>query len=106
MAGVLLIIMGLLPKISAVVASIPLPVLGGAALVLFGGVAATGIKILGSVDLEDNRNLLIVAVQSGHGHDSGQQAGHLWRIPAVDADHFRQRDNPFLSERDSAEPAV
>lgn len=67
MAGVLLIIMGLLPKISAVVASIPLPVLGGAALVLFGGVAATGIKILGSVDMEDNRNLLIVAVSLGMG---------------------------------------
>ncbi len=67
MAGVLLVIMGLLPKISAVVASIPLPVLGGAALVLFGGVAATGIKILGSVDLDNNRNLLIVAVSLGMG---------------------------------------
>lgn len=67
MAGVLLVIMGLLPKISAVVASIPLPVLGGAALVLFGGVAATGIKILGSVNLGDNRNLLIVAVSLSMG---------------------------------------
>jgi uric acid transporter len=45
-----------------VVASIPLPVLGGAGLVLFGSVAAAGIQTLSRVDLTDNRNLIIVAV--------------------------------------------
>jgi len=61
-AGGLLILIGLFPKISAIVASIPMAVLGGGALVLFGGVAAIGIKILGTADLEDSGNLLIVAM--------------------------------------------
>lgn len=61
-AGGLLVLIGLFPKISAVVASIPMAVLGGGALVLFGGVAAIGIKILGRADLEDSGNLLVVAL--------------------------------------------
>lgn len=61
-AGVILVLLGLFPKLAAVVASIPLPVLGGAGLVLFGTVAAAGIQTLSKVDLTDNRNLIIVAV--------------------------------------------
>lgn len=60
--GFILIILGLLPKAAALVASIPSPVLGGAGLVMFGMVAASGIKSLGQVDYEDNKNTLIVAV--------------------------------------------
>ena len=61
-AGVILIVLGLFPKLAAVVASIPLPVLGGAGLVLFGSVAAAGIQTLSKVDLADNRNLIIIAI--------------------------------------------
>jgi NCS2 family nucleobase:cation symporter-2 len=61
-AGVILIVLGLFPKLAAVVASIPLPVLGGAGLVLFGTVAAAGIQTLSRVDLTDNRNLIIIAI--------------------------------------------
>jgi OHCU decarboxylase len=61
-AGVILIALGLFPKLAAVVASIPLPVLGGAGLVLFGTVAAAGIQTLSRVDLTDNRNLIIIAI--------------------------------------------
>ncbi|AHY46586.1 pbuX: xanthine permease [Rubrobacter radiotolerans] len=61
-AGGILLLLGLFPKLAAVVASIPLPVLGGAGLVLFGTVAAAGIQTLSKVDLTDNRNLIIVAV--------------------------------------------
>ncbi|MEW6638232.1 MAG: 2-oxo-4-hydroxy-4-carboxy-5-ureidoimidazoline decarboxylase, partial [Actinomycetota bacterium] len=61
-AGAILVLLGLFPKLAAVVASIPLPVLGGAGLVLFGTVAAAGIQTLSRVDLTDNRNLIIVAV--------------------------------------------
>ena len=64
-AGVILLLLGLFPKLAAVVASIPLPVLGGAGLVLFGSVAAAGIQTLSKVDLADNRNLIIVAVAVG-----------------------------------------
>jgi uric acid transporter len=61
-AGVILIILGLIPKIGAIAASIPTPVLGGAGLVMFGMIAATGVKILGSVDFNNRDNLFIVAI--------------------------------------------
>jgi xanthine/uracil permease len=60
-AGVFLILLGLFPKLAAVVAAIPLPVLGGAGFVLFGTVAATGVRILSRVDFERNANVIIVA---------------------------------------------
>jgi NCS2 family nucleobase:cation symporter-2 len=66
--GVILIVLGLLPKMAALVESLPTFVLGGAGLVMFGMVAATGIRILGSVDYKKNRNnLFIVAVSIGLG---------------------------------------
>ncbi|MEU0495606.1 solute carrier family 23 protein [Mycobacterium sp. NPDC006124] len=59
-AGVIMIVLGFLPKVAAVVASIPNPVLGGAALTLFATVAVVGIQTLGKVDFTDHRNLIIV----------------------------------------------
>jgi len=67
-AGVVLIVLGLVPKMAALVESLPTFVLGGAGLVMFGMVAATGMRILGSVDFTHNRNnLFIVAVSLGMG---------------------------------------
>jgi len=67
-AGVILLLLGLLPKMAALVESLPTFVLGGAGLVMFGMVAATGIRILGTVDYKANRNnLFIVAVSIGIG---------------------------------------
>jgi NCS2 family nucleobase:cation symporter-2 len=66
--GVILILLGLLPKMAALVESLPTVVLGGAGLVMFGMVAATGIRILGGVDFKTNRhNGLIVAISVGIG---------------------------------------
>jgi xanthine permease len=59
-AGVIMILLGFLPKVAAVVSSIPAPVLGGAALTLFATVAVVGIQTLGKVDFTDHRNLIIV----------------------------------------------
>jgi NCS2 family nucleobase:cation symporter-2 len=61
-AGVFLVLLGLFPKLAAVVAAIPLPVLGGAGFALFGTVAATGIRTLARVDFDRNANVIIVAV--------------------------------------------
>lgn len=53
---------------AALVESLPTVVLGGAGLVMFGMVAATGIRILGAVDFKANRfNAMIVAVSIGVG---------------------------------------
>ena len=66
--GVILIVLGLLPKMAALVESLPTVVLGGAGLVMFGMVAATGIRILGGVDFKTNRfNALVVAISLGIG---------------------------------------
>ena len=62
------LILGVLPKMGALVESLPTVVLGGAGLVMFGMVTATGIRILGGVDFRDNRaNGMIVAVCIGVG---------------------------------------
>ena len=50
-SGVILVVLGLFPKIGAIVAAIPTPVLGGAGLALFATVAASGIRALGRVQL-------------------------------------------------------
>jgi xanthine permease len=66
--GVILLLLGLFPKLAHVVASIPPFVLGGAGIVMFGMVAATGIKILMAADLQTNRhNLFIIAISIGVG---------------------------------------
>jgi uric acid transporter len=66
--GLILIVLGLIPKMAALVESLPTFVLGGAGLVMFGMVAATGIRILAGVDYQRNKhNLFIVAVSVGAG---------------------------------------
>jgi NCS2 family nucleobase:cation symporter-2 len=66
--GVIMLILGLLPKMSALVEAVPQVVLGGAGLVMFGMVAATGARILTGVDFKtNNRNLFVVAISVGFG---------------------------------------
>jgi xanthine permease len=65
--GGLLVVLGLLPVVGRVVAAIPYPVLGGAGIVLFGSVAASGVRTLSQVSFDDNLNLLIVATALGAG---------------------------------------
>ncbi len=66
--GVIMLLLGLMPKMSAPVEAVPVVVLGGAGLVMFGMVAATGASILGAVDFRNNRhNLFIVALSIGFG---------------------------------------
>jgi NCS2 family nucleobase:cation symporter-2 len=66
--GVLMVLLGCLPKMSAIIEAIPQFVLGGAGLVMFGMVAATGIRILSTVDYKTNRyNLYVVALSIGFG---------------------------------------
>jgi len=66
--GVIMLLLGLLPKMAALVEAVPQVVLGGAGLVMFGMVAATGARILAAVDFKTNRfNLFIVAISVGFG---------------------------------------
>ncbi|WP_026819908.1 nucleobase:cation symporter-2 family protein [Arthrobacter castelli] len=65
--GVIMLVLGLLPVLGRVVAAVPTPVLGGAGVVLFGTVAASGIRTLAKVDYKDNMNLVIVATSLAFG---------------------------------------
>jgi NCS2 family nucleobase:cation symporter-2 len=66
--GAIMLLLGLLPKLAALVEAVPLVVLGGAGLVMFGMVAATGARILTAVDFKNNRfNLFVVAISVGFG---------------------------------------
>ncbi|MDO4762700.1 MAG: solute carrier family 23 protein [Corynebacterium sp.] len=60
-----MIVLGLLPKAGAVVASIPHPVLGGASLAMFATVAWVGLQTIAKADLNDNRNAVIVTTALG-----------------------------------------
>ncbi|MCE4546020.1 MULTISPECIES: nucleobase:cation symporter-2 family protein [unclassified Caballeronia] len=67
-AGVILILLGLFPKMAYIVAAMPPFVLGAAALVMFGMVAIMGVRILATVDFERGRgNALVAAVSIGVG---------------------------------------
>jgi NCS2 family nucleobase:cation symporter-2 len=77
--GVIMMMLALSPKLAVTIASIPSFVLGGAGLVMFGMIAATGIRILSTVDFTTNRhNLTIVAVSTSIG-----------MIPLVASDFFQ-----------------
>lgn len=66
-AGVILVLLGVLPKMGEVVASLPGPVIGGAGLVMFATVTAVGIRTLAEVRYEGTNNLTVVSVSLGLG---------------------------------------
>lgn len=66
-AGVILVVLGLMPLMGRVIATVPTAVLGGAGIVLFGTVAASGIRTLAQVSYTNNMNLIIVATSIGFG---------------------------------------
>lgn len=66
-SGLILIVFGVLPIMGRIVACVPTSVLGGAGLVLFGTVAASGIRTLAKVEYNNNMNLIIVATALGAG---------------------------------------
>ena len=65
-AGIIMIVCGLIPKVGAVIASMPFPVLGGGVIVMFGMVAAAGLNMLVDVAMT-RRNMIIIAVSLAFG---------------------------------------
>ncbi|MCD1147288.1 purine permease [Peptoniphilus sp. KCTC 25270] len=61
LAGIILMILGVFPKLSALISVMPQPVLGGVGVIMFGLIAAQGVKTLGSITLRE-RELLIISV--------------------------------------------
>ncbi|NBD32080.1 MAG: xanthine permease XanP [Cyanobacteria bacterium] len=60
------VLLGLIPIFAGIIQAVPKPVLGGATILMFGTVAAAGIKLLSCVNLT-RRNSLIIAMSLGLG---------------------------------------
>lgn len=80
--ALMLVVLGLFPTVAGVIQAVPEPVLGGAAMVMFGAVAASGINILAGIDL-DRRALLIIAVSLALGLGVAQVPEFLAHMPAA-----------------------
>ena len=82
--GIIMLILGLTPKMGALVEAVPQVVLGGAGLVMFGMVAATGARILTKVDFAGrSHNLFVVAVSVGFGMIPLVAPGFFAAMPEV-----------------------
>ena len=78
----LLVILGLLPAVAGVIQAVPQAVLGGAVMVMFGAVAASGINILSGIQL-DRRALLIIAISLALGLGVAQVPQILEHLPEL-----------------------
>ena len=78
----MLVLLGLFPSVAGVIQAVPEPVLCGAAMVMFGAVAASGINILAGIQL-DRRALLIIAVSLALGLGVSQVPEFLAHMPAA-----------------------
>jgi uracil-xanthine permease len=63
-AAIIAVVLGFSPKFGAVIQAIPLPVMGGVSIVVFGLIAVAGARIWveNKVDFADNKNLIVAAI--------------------------------------------
>lgn len=81
-AGGFLVLLGLIPKFAAVVSAMPEPVLGGAAIVLFGMIFSIGLRIIARNTALNRRNLTIIAVSIVLGVGVEWQSDALGSLPS------------------------
>ncbi|MBF0313505.1 MAG: purine permease [Oligoflexia bacterium] len=86
-AGIILMILGLIPKFAAIATIIPMAVIGGAMIPMFGMVAAAGVKMLAhSVDFSKSSNLLIISCSLAFGvgssvvHNAFDKLPHIFQL--------------------------
>jgi len=65
-AGIILVILGLFPKLGGIIAAMPESIIGGAAIIMFGLITAAGIKLISQSEMSQ-RNLLILALSLSFG---------------------------------------
>ena len=80
--AIFLIVAGLVPKFGAMISTMPISVLGGGVVVMFGMVAAAGINMLSDVDW-NRRNMVIFAVALSIGLGLQLEPGALQHLPAT-----------------------
>lgn len=78
--AIFLIICGLIPKVGAVIRTVPIEVLGGGVIVMFGMVVAAGVSMLSDVDW-NRRNMVIFAIALSIGLGLQLEPGALQHMP-------------------------
>ncbi|WP_157019156.1 uracil-xanthine permease family protein [Mesorhizobium xinjiangense] len=78
--AIFLIVCGLVPKIGAIISTVPITVLGGGVIVMFGMVCAAGVNMLSEVDW-NRRNMVIFAVSLSVGLGLQLEPGALQHLP-------------------------
>lgn len=78
--AIFLIVAGLVPKFGALISTMPISVLGGGVIVMFGMVAAAGVNMLSTVDW-NRRNMMIFAVALSVGLGLQLEPGALQHLP-------------------------
>jgi xanthine permease len=78
--AIFLIICGLIPKVGAAISTVPIQVLGGGVIVMFGMVAAAGVSMLADVDW-NRRNMVIFAIALSVGLGLQLEPGALQHLP-------------------------
>ena len=77
-----LIVAGLIPKVGAIVSAMPIAVLGGGVVIMFGMVASAGLRMIGEVTM-NRRNMVILAVSLAIGLGLQAVPGSLQHLPAT-----------------------
>jgi len=80
--AIFLIVCGLLPKVGAIISSIPIEVLGGSVIVMFGMVVAAGVSMLSDV-VWNRRNMVIFAIALSLGLGLQLEPGALQHLPGT-----------------------
>lgn len=80
--AVFLIVAGLIPKVGAIIATVPIEVLGGGVIVMFGMVVASGISMLSDVDW-NRRNMVIFAIALSIGLGLQLEPGAVQHLPGT-----------------------
>ncbi len=78
--AIFLIVSGLLPKVGAAISTVPIQVLGGGVIVMFGMVVSAGVSMLADVDW-NRRNMIIFALALSLGIGFQQEPGALQHLP-------------------------
>ena len=80
--AIFLIVAGLIPKVGALISTIPIEVPGGGVIVMFGMVAAAGVSMLSDVDWS-RRNMVIFAISLSIGLGLQLEPGALQHLPST-----------------------
>jgi NCS2 family nucleobase:cation symporter-2 len=78
--AIFLIVCGLIPKVGSIIRTIPIEVLGGGVIVMFGMVVAAGISMLSDVDW-NRRNMVIFAIALSVGLGLQLEPGAVQHLP-------------------------